>query len=168
MPGQQTRGRRYDIDTGGKPTATDERNRHRERRKAAKERDAPYEAAYEAGRRGDDPAEYQTSDQLWATYQDGQQAAKAEQRQGRRDSRREHLGGQLAAGGAKASSVANDGAGVLLGFVAYALLVNWLRHGPAGTKGWLAAKFLNRPAALAKPAPKGAQSGGGGGSRKVL
>jgi hypothetical protein len=39
----------------------------------------------------------------------------------------------------------DDGAGFILGLVAYALLVNYLRGGVPAVRGWLAAKFINRP-----------------------
>lgn len=49
-----------------------------------------------------------------------------------------------------------DGSGFALGLVLYALGVNYLRHGPAGVRGWMAAKFLNRPdPTLAPPARAG-------------
>lgn len=38
-----------------------------------------------------------------------------------------------------------DGSGFALGMVLYALGLNYLRHGRAGVKGWLRAKFLNQP-----------------------
>lgn len=41
-------------------------------------------------------------------------------------------------------NVAEEGAGFLLGLFAYALLVNFLRAGPAGVRAWLAAKFINK------------------------
>lgn len=40
---------------------------------------------------------------------------------------------------------ATDGAGFLGGLFLYVLALNYLRHGPDGVKGWLAAKFVNRP-----------------------
>jgi len=40
---------------------------------------------------------------------------------------------------------ARDGAGFLGGLLLYVLGLNYLRHGPEGVKGWLGAKFLNRP-----------------------
>lgn len=39
----------------------------------------------------------------------------------------------------------NDGAGFLLGLIGYALFINFLRGGPEQVRGWLSAKFLNRP-----------------------
>lgn len=51
-----------------------------------------------------------------------------------------------------------EGAGVLLGIVLYALLLNFVRYGPDGVRGWLAAKFINQPYAPAlkdtPPPPK--------------
>jgi hypothetical protein len=40
---------------------------------------------------------------------------------------------------------ADDGAGFLLGVLAWTLTLNYLRGGLPQAKGWLAAKFLNRP-----------------------
>ncbi|MFE7413139.1 hypothetical protein [Streptomyces laurentii] len=40
----------------------------------------------------------------------------------------------------------DTGAGIVLGVVGYALLVNFLRGGPSQVKTWLAAKFVNKPA----------------------
>jgi hypothetical protein len=140
VAGQQTRGRRRGTaDTSGTATASD----LAEERRARRGRDAPLERAYNAGRRGDDPAEFQTDDELYGYYQDGRSAARAE-------SRSERIGSVRERGG----SVANDGAGIILGLVGYALLVNYLQGGVAGTRAWLAAKFLNRPsgdAARARP-----------------
>lgn len=142
MPGQQTRGSR----TAGKALGDGQElaSDRRARRAAAAGRDAPLEAAYNAGRRGDDPAEYQSSDELWSYYQDGARAAKAEQRSARVDK----LQGQA---GAKAGTVANDGAGFLLGLLAYALMANYLRGGTPAVRAWLAAKFLNRAGSAGTP-----------------
>jgi hypothetical protein len=38
-----------------------------------------------------------------------------------------------------------DWAGFALGLVLHALVVSYIRYGKAGPKGWLAAKFLNKP-----------------------
>lgn len=38
-----------------------------------------------------------------------------------------------------------DVAGFLMGLVLYALAINGIKHGPAGIRGWIAAKFLNKP-----------------------
>lgn len=146
MAGLQTRGSR----TAGKANTGDSSelpSDARARRSAANQRDAPLERAYNAGRRGDDPAEYQTSDELYGYYQDGAKAAKAEGRQARGD----QLRGQAAG---KAGSAASDGAGFLLGLIGYALLANYLRGGRSAVRAWLAAKFLNRThdtAGVARP-----------------
>lgn len=39
----------------------------------------------------------------------------------------------------------NDGAGFLGGLLLYILALNYLRYGREGVKGWLGAKFVNRP-----------------------
>lgn len=40
---------------------------------------------------------------------------------------------------------ASDPAGAIAGILAYALIVNGIRYGPAGLTGWVKAKFLNQP-----------------------
>lgn len=40
---------------------------------------------------------------------------------------------------------ARDGSGFLFGLLVYVLGLNFVRHGPEGVKGWLGAKFLNKP-----------------------
>lgn len=39
----------------------------------------------------------------------------------------------------------HDSAGFAFGLIVYALVVSYIRYGSAGPKGWLAAKFLNKP-----------------------
>ena len=51
---------------------------------------------------------------------------------------------------------AQEGAGFLLGLFAYALLLNYLRGGVPQVKGWLGAKFLNKPYRGASQAPPAA------------
>lgn len=50
-----------------------------------------------------------------------------------------------------------DGAGFLLGLVAFALGTSYLRYGPAGVRGWFSAKFVNKvdPAIAAGEAARG-------------
>lgn len=55
--------------------------------------------------------------------------------------------------GGGAPQVVNEGAGFLLGLIGYALLINFLRGGRAQARGWIAAKFLNRPYGAAQPLP---------------
>lgn len=52
------------------------------------------------------------------------------------------LGGLL---GSSSGSKVDSGAGLVLGAIAYALVVNFLRGGMPAVKGWFAAKFLNHP-----------------------
>ena len=40
---------------------------------------------------------------------------------------------------------AKDGAGFVFGMFAYVLMLMYIKHGPAGVKGWLGAKFVNKP-----------------------
>jgi hypothetical protein len=53
---------------------------------------------------------------------------------------------------------ANDGAGFLGGLLLYVLALNYLRYGKDGVKGWLGAKFVNRP--WMPPDDSGAEDGG--------
>lgn len=45
-----------------------------------------------------------------------------------------------------------DAGGFLTGLALYTVVVIYLRYGPAGWKGWLSAKFLNKPMAPAASA----------------
>lgn len=141
MAGLQTRGSRY----SGKAdrTSGERESDKRERRARDRESSAPFEAAYNAGLRGDDPAEFQTDDRLAGAYEDGAKAAKGQARQDRTDKVRGDVG-------AKAGSMANDGAGFVLGLIGYAILVNYLRAGVPGVRAWTAAKFLNRTSGAGK------------------
>lgn len=40
---------------------------------------------------------------------------------------------------------AGDASGFAFGLIAYALFINYIRYGPAGVRGWIAAKFINKP-----------------------
>lgn len=44
-----------------------------------------------------------------------------------------------------------DLGGFAAGLLLYTLALNYLRYGPEGVTGWLKAKFLNQPAAIAPP-----------------
>lgn len=61
---------------------------------------------------------------------------------GEANKRVDAAGDRLVAG---AGGAVEQGAGFLLGVIAYALALNYLRGGPDAARGWLAAKFLNRP-----------------------
>ncbi len=47
-----------------------------------------------------------------------------------------------------------DLGGFMAGLLLYTLALNYLRYGPEGVTGWLGAKFLNKPAAIAPPAER--------------
>lgn len=47
-------------------------------------------------------------------------------------------------GGGSSFTMTDQGAGFILGMVAYALFINYLRYGWSGVTGWLSAKFLNQ------------------------
>lgn len=59
-----------------------------------------------------------------------------------------------------AGGFVEEGAGLLLGLLAWALVLAYFRGGPAAVKGWLAAKFLNKPykPATSTPAAPGLPS----------
>jgi hypothetical protein len=121
VAGAQTRrshGGRADTTTG--PTRRDELEERRRRN----ERDDPIRRAYEAGFRGDDPAEHRTSDET-AGYYD----------QGARDRRRQDRRASVGEARDRGVSLANDGAGYVL-----------LDGGIPRVKAWLAAKFINKTA----------------------
>lgn len=44
-----------------------------------------------------------------------------------------------------AADFVSDGSGFLLGLIGYALVLNYIRGGPAAVRGWFAAKFMNKP-----------------------
>lgn len=50
---------------------------------------------------------------------------------------------------------AESGAGVILGMIGYALVINYLRGGYPAVRGWFGAKFINKPytGGLAKTGP---------------
>lgn len=52
---------------------------------------------------------------------------------------------------ASSGSVTDAGSGWILGLIAYALFRSYVVYGPPGPKGWLAAKFINRPLVPAGP-----------------
>lgn len=57
---------------------------------------------------------------------------------------------------------AGDLGGFFAGLVLYALALNYIRFGPAGVKGWLGAKFVNRPATGLRRRTGTGGSGGAG------
>lgn len=69
-----------------------------------------------------------------------------------RDERRATV--RQAAGNSISFDGVDDGAGFLLGLIGYALVLAYLRNGPAGVKGWMRAKFLNEPTAASKAKPR--------------
>lgn len=115
----------------------------RKRLKAqARGRDEELAAAFDAGRKGGPRPE---DPELGRYFDDGAKQARTE---GRRE-RLEQVGSSKPV--QRAGGIANDGAGFLLGLVAYALLANFLRGGAAGARAWLSAKFVNRVSDAATP-----------------
>jgi hypothetical protein len=60
--------------------------------------------------------------------------------------------------GGGGASVVSSGAGVILGAIAYAGALNFIRGGPSGFWAWVKSKLINKTTA----APKSSGSGGGG------
>lgn len=56
---------------------------------------------------------------------------------------------------------AHEVGGLLFGLIVYSLVINGIRYGTPGVKGWLSAKFVNRP--MQGLAPSGAGGGGAAG-----
>jgi hypothetical protein len=115
------------------------REGHDEGRRQSRER------RFGAFRRGDKPQRYASegeldeSGDLQSTYELGFEDAM-------RSERRTAGGGLLdKARNTRPAWWIEDGAGFVLGLIAYSLLLAYLRGGPDAVKGWLKAKFLNQP-----------------------
>lgn len=138
------------------PTASDDQALRSELRS----QDAVYQAAYEAGQRGEALGDEATDDQR-AAWEAGDAERRAARRSQVVDTARRPAGGAV-----------NDGAGFLLGLVLYALVLNYIQGGAGQARAWVAAKFLNRVPGEQPAAPTfggknvggGAGKGGGGGS----
>lgn len=99
----------------------------------------------------------QNDDMLAEIYEQGQADARAEARRNHpsRPARGRKTSGSkapspiapLREANAAAPRRANDGAGLVMGAVLYAVMLNYLRGGPDGVRAWFGAKFLNKPAA---------------------
>ncbi len=120
----------------GAPTAADNRALRAELGAA----DVAYQNAYEAGVAGEpfDP-------QLLGDDKPTRDAYAAGVADRRRESRERVLGQARGAAGVRGPDFVNDGAGFLLGLIVYALALNYLQGGAAQARGWIAAKFVNRP-----------------------
>jgi hypothetical protein len=134
----------------GKPTKSDN-----DRLKAeGRAQDRAYQQAYTMGQAGEPP------DPSWDqptqdAYDSGVDEAATQRREERGDRARQTAGTIARPGG---GDLVNDGAGFLLGLIVYALVINYLRGGTAQARGWIAAKFINKPRAAKRatgPAPRG-------------
>lgn len=116
----------------------------REKRQAAA-RDRAIQRAYQAGKTGRRPpvatGHGPTDEFMRRSYDQG-----VEERGNPEPSRSR----QTDAGDSGGRFGTEDGAGLLLGVFAWALILNFVRGGPAQARGWLAAKFLNKPYQVAK------------------
>lgn len=61
--------------------------------------------------------------------------------------------------------IAHDTGGLLFGLIVYSLVINGIRYGMPGVKGWLSAKFVNRPVQGLAAGGAGGGSGQGGGGK---
>lgn len=129
------------ADKSGPATQTDRRQLKRE--VAAGDMS---EQAYEAGLDGTE------WDLLTNEIQDspgGREAYEAGLEERRGQSRSRAVSGTRDAAskvaGVKGPGWVNDGAGFVLGLVLFALVRNYLEGGPDQAKGWIAAKFINKP-----------------------
>jgi hypothetical protein len=123
-------------------------------KREGRKQDRAYRQAYTMGQAGEPP------DPTWdqATrdaYDQGVDDAARQRREERGDRAGQRTSGRP--GGGAGSDLVNDGAGFLLGLFVYALVLNYLRGGPDRVKGWLAAKFINKPwaAKRARRVPRG-------------
>lgn len=100
--------------------------------------------AYQAGQDGTPFDESLFADTAGArdAWQSGADERTAGARQQHLDSARNTAGAVARPGG---PGWVNDSAGWVLGLLVYALALNYLRGGAPQAKGWIAAKFLNRP-----------------------
>jgi hypothetical protein len=110
----------------------------------ATEADRLRQDAYEAGRAGTpyDESIFGSVEGAQDAYTVGVDEARGERRQQSRD--------QLAGAGRRVAGLrgpdwVNQGAGFVLGMLVYALALNYVQGGPDQARGWLAAKFLNKP-----------------------
>lgn len=131
----------------------------------ASEADRLRQDAYEAGRAG---TPYDES--IFGGLEGGRQAYDVgvdEARTARRQATRDQIvSGAQRVPALRGPNWINDGAGFLLGVVLYALALNYVQGGPGQARGWLSAKFLNKPyqrtgsSSHAKAAATGAGAGG--------
>lgn len=109
------------------------------------------------GRRTRGPAQVHADPELQGYYEQGHGDTV-------REARRESVRQTVAPAASSAKGLGDNGAGFVLGLVAYALLRNFLTGGWSGVNAWLAAKFVNKTSPAAAPTvngvPKGAKPAG--------
>lgn len=108
------------------------------------------------------PDQVSGDEELQGLYEQGYRQG---HRQSRRQAGRQTVSRATAPAVKRATSWSHEGAGFLLGLVAFALGRSYLLGGPAGVKAWLKAKFLNEaspgPGGTTTPATPTAPSAGG-------
>lgn len=129
----------------------------RQYRRELKARDREHQRAYQSGKRGGQREEFDGDEDLQATFDQGASETNDDRRSERRTARRARVSKTFAkplrAAERQGVDVVSDGAGLLLGMVAYALLINYLKGGAPQVRGWLAAKFINKPYTVPSSGP---------------
>jgi hypothetical protein len=115
-------------------------------RRQAAQGDALLQSAYEAGQDATPFEELVVDVREAPGAREAYEAGRAENRSAGRSSAADTA--RSAAGsvaGVRGPGLVNDGAGFVLGLILYALVLNYVQGGPSQARGWIAAKFLNRP-----------------------
>jgi hypothetical protein len=104
----------------------------------------PHRAAYEAGLANGERPGPEQPDTVHDAFNQGY--AEHERRRAAKTAPSPRRPAPQQGGGATvvSSDMAHEGAGLLLGLVAAALVINYLELGWPGVTGWLSAKFLNK------------------------
>lgn len=137
------------VDIGGDPAY------RRELKAQDRKRSRAYEAGRQRGkaaRRERGPREPQGDDELDELFTSGEH-------DGRRERRRERTSSAMAPVISRAGGGAKEASGFLLGLLAYAVAVNYLRGGPDQVRAWTRAKFLNDTASTREAAASSSSIG---------
>lgn len=100
------------------------------------------------GRPARGPAQVHADPELQDIYEQGHRQTVSD---ARRTAVRTKVGGAVAPAASSAKSVGENGAGFILGLIAFALFRNYLQGGWTGVNQWLAAKFVNKTTQPATP-----------------
>lgn len=138
VAGDTAAGRRAAKRALGPQTGDDERDRAYNQGRGAAKRAIDERPR---GRRARGPAQVHSDPELQGYYEQGHHD---HVREARRDAVAQRVGPPATKAFGSAKSAGGNGAGFILGLVAYALVRNFLTGGWAGDRAWLAAKFLNK------------------------